>query len=189
MAWTTPMTFSDGNALTAAQLNTYLRDNLMETMTAKATPQPPLQPGGMFIVDAANHIVERRAAFARLDTQGVTSSGTLTDLADVGPSVTLETGSSAFVMANARVWNDNGEQSVFSYGVTGDTTITASDDWAFVMDGVQTAAGTITNTWHGGLFDFQTGLNPGTNTFTMKYRSGGAGIARFRWRFIAVLPM
>lgn len=37
MAWTAPMTASANGTLTAAQFNTHVRDNLLETETAKAT--------------------------------------------------------------------------------------------------------------------------------------------------------
>lgn len=189
MAWTTPMTFADGNALTAAQLNTHLRDNLGATMMALASEQPVGQPGGHFVVDDLNSIAERRTAFQRVNDEGATlTSASFVDLATFGPTVTVETGSSAIVLCNARVWNDNGEQSVFSYDVSGSTAIGASDNYAFTMDGTNNAANNQ-NRWHGALFDLTTSLNPGSNTFTMKYRSGGAGTARFRWRAICVIPL
>lgn len=37
MAWTTPKTWIAGEVITGADLNTELRDNMLETMTAKAT--------------------------------------------------------------------------------------------------------------------------------------------------------
>ncbi len=49
MAWTAPITFTSGSVLTAAQLNTYLRDNLNETAPAKFTAA-----GQLFVSTAAN---------------------------------------------------------------------------------------------------------------------------------------
>lgn len=186
MAWTSPMTFTDAQALTAAQLNTHLRDNLNETMPALATDPTPGGTGGFFVVDDPKSIVERHIKAARVDQTGSTiTSASFVDLADVGPSVEVETGSSAFVFFNCRIWNDtlNGQSDV-SYAVSGSTTITASDDWAFTLDGVAAS-----NTWSGGTWDLRTDLNPGLNTFTMKYRSGGVGNAFFKWRTIAVWPL
>ncbi len=52
MAWTTPKTFTAGNVLTAADLNTHLRDNLNETSAAQVTTA-----GDITHADAANSMV------------------------------------------------------------------------------------------------------------------------------------
>ncbi len=52
MAWTTPKTFSAGNVLTAAELNTHLRDNFNETSAAQVTTA-----GDVTYADAANSMI------------------------------------------------------------------------------------------------------------------------------------
>ena len=54
MAWSAPMTAVSGSVLTAAQFNTYVRDNLNETAPAKATAA-----GQIFVSTAANAIAAR----------------------------------------------------------------------------------------------------------------------------------
>lgn len=185
MAWTAPMTYVSNTALTAAQMNTFLRDNMNETMTAKATAAVDGQPGGFFVTTDVNSITERRIMTNRVDTTEQTASTTYTDLTTVGPSVTVETGTAALVMWNTRIWNDTGAaQSACAYSVSGASDIPADDAWAMILDGV---AGD--NNWHMGCWDYTQSLTPGTNTFTLKYRAGGAGTAGFRWRFLAVWPL
>ena len=56
MAWTTPKTFTAGSVLTAAELNTHLRDNLNETSPATAAAA-----GDIVYADAANSMGSRLA--------------------------------------------------------------------------------------------------------------------------------
>lgn len=54
MAWTAPITFAAAAVLTAAQLNTNLRDNLNETAPAKVTTA-----GDLVYATAANALTRR----------------------------------------------------------------------------------------------------------------------------------
>jgi hypothetical protein len=96
MAWTTPITFVDGSVLTAAQLNTYLRDNMLETMPAKATTQSRLM--STFVRNVIReHVIDE----ATISTSESTISNEWTDLTTVGPSVSVECESKALVIINS----------------------------------------------------------------------------------------
>jgi hypothetical protein len=184
MAWTAPMTFVAGNALTAAQLNTHLRDNLLETMPGKATT-----PGGFFVVDgtAPIRLEERVVTSAALMEPDSTATTTFTDLSTgtVGPSVTVNTGTRAMTWFGARMYNGTAAaQCVMTYEVSGATTSAAADSSALIIDGLNTA-----QRQQQGMYDFLTTLTSGINTFTCKYRAGGAGTAYFFWRRIGVWPL
>jgi hypothetical protein len=100
MAWTSPMTFTDDMPLTAAQLNTFLRDNFLETMPAKAT-----QASTFFAVDANNHLVERNPGRDSNQTSSNRSNTEYGDLNDptASPTVTRTTGPTCLVMWRAQM--------------------------------------------------------------------------------------
>ena len=92
MAWTAPMTFIANAAITAAQMNTYLRDNLLETMPAKATETG----GAFFVTTGTNQIAERVIKSARVETNQSTTSTTFTSTTTVSPgSMPLATSAAA----------------------------------------------------------------------------------------------
>lgn len=181
MAWTTPMTYTDGTALTAAQLNTYLRDNLNETMTAKATAE-----GSMFFSTAANTWAERIPEVKRLNGTVTTTSTTYEDLG--GPTVTLETGTSALVMMACHIGNTGANRATYvSYNVSGATTIGSAAASGLRLDGY--AASTGDNYIGASMFNIEEGtLNAGENTFKMTYRVD-ADTGSFAYRILGVLPL
>jgi hypothetical protein len=182
MAWTAPMTFADGNALTAAQLNAQLRDNLNETMVAKAQTA-----GAMFFGDDVNSLVERVPVIARVEAFENTTSTTYTDLTNFGPSVTLDTGTNALVFIAAEVGNNTANaQTSCSYEVSGATTIAADASWGITTDGLQAA--TSSNYLGMCITSMRDDLTPGSNTFTMKYRCA-SGTGSFIHRCIIVWPL
>lgn len=72
-----------------------------------------------------------------------------------------------------------------SFEVSGASTIAVSDSWGLYWSG-QTAANS--NRW--GICRRVTGLTPGSNTFTMKYASGGTGAtSTFARREMIVMPL
>jgi hypothetical protein len=176
MAWTAPMTAVANTALTAAQWNAHVRDNLLETAPAKA-----VNPGGYFVTTASNAIAERQVSNDFISTTQTTSSTSYTDLGTFGPTVTLTTGPKAIVSiaASMSMASDNAA-GLLSFAVSGATTIAASDNWAAVSDGV-----TNGNFNRIGVTHLVAGLNPGGNTFTMKYRAGSAATT-FQLREIVV---
>ncbi len=170
MAWTVPKTFVVGAVLTAAEFNTYLRDNLNECAPAKATTA-----GFGFKMAGTNSIVERAISSSTVATSQTTTSVTYADLATVGPAVTLTTGSAVITFCNATQGNSLANVAVFtSVACSGANTQAASDAWALLSDGL--AAANQISGQRVFLFSITT---PGVNTFTMKYRvnSGTATIA------------
>lgn len=151
MAWTTPRTWVVGELVTAALLNTHLRDNL----------------------DA----LPRASDTAAVDTSQTTTSTSYTDLATAGPAVTLTTGTKAWVTLSAGIFqNSDIFESLMSFAVSGATTRAAADDDALSAipsangDGVQASFTMLV-----------TGLTAGSNVFTAKYRVlGGTGTFRNR---------
>lgn len=178
MAWTTPMTFVSNAVLTAAQLNTHLRDNMLETAPAKAT-----RTSGFFVGAGPNSIVERLVVTNRLPADEATSGTSYGDLTTEGPTVDVETGTRALVFLSGSLRNDTANQSAYmSYSVSGGTSVDPSDSNALQMSGLAaTQSGQV------GMVDLADGLTPGINTFTAKYRAG-ANNANFKNRFIGVFP-
>jgi hypothetical protein len=186
MAWTSPKTFAANSTLSAVDLNTYLRDNLLETTAAKATTA-----GGMFVTSGNNVIAERVAAADFVPTSQSTSSISATgaDLSTFGPSVTVTTGTKAFVFLYCHgYWTATaGRRQVFMmYSVTGPISIVPDHSRAIVISHTTTNRGQRV-----GLCVLQDGLGPGTNVFTAKYSvdaTTSSALANFSDRRIAVLP-
>lgn len=192
MAWTAPMTFVANTVLTAAQLNTYLRDNMFEIAPAKATAT-----GGYFISTGKNAVVERHAqqqhfkiSAATTYTSGTqlslldgerTESTSYADLATIGPSVTATTGTKAMVIIGAELLNAHQSASRMTVDVTGASNIAGTDSRAVTAGvGEGRRIGASLAIWYNA-------LTPGANTFTCKYRVSG-GMGAFQNRRITVLP-
>lgn len=177
MAWTAPMTATAGSLWTAAQWNTHVRDNLLETMPGKATTA-----GRWFVSSAANAIAERAISSATVATAETETGTSYGDVTTVGPAVTITTGTRAMVFTNARVSNSTANaNSAFSYAVSSATTISASDEWSTSLDGT-----TASDLNRMGGAHFVTNLTAGSNIFTMKYKVS-AGTATFADRHIIVM--
>ena len=171
------MTFSSGAVLTAAQLNTHLRDNLNETAPAKASVA-----GQIFAATGANAIAARLPSTATVATSQTTASTSYTDMATVGPAVTVNTGPMALVGVTSTSANNTSTSTYMGYDVSGATTIAATDARASVHD-----PGTVNKRLRFTAVTLQTGLTPGSNTFTSKYKVDG-GTATYFARDIFVIP-
>lgn len=178
MAWTAPMTAVANTVFTAAQFNTHVRDNLNETAPAKATTA-----GSLFVASGVNQIAERIPGLDVINTSQTTTSTSYTDLATVGPSVTVTTGTSAIVFLASFLQNNTASQhSNAAVQVSGATTIAAAD-----TDAIRMNAAAIGDFNRVGAFTIPT-LTPGSNTFTMKYRVAG-GTGTFANRALFVIPL
>ncbi|OII61223.1 hypothetical protein BJP40_06765 [Streptomyces sp. CC53] len=178
MAWTAPKTWVAEQVLTAAELNTHLRDNLLETAPAKATTE-----GSYFVVSDLNQIAERKPEVARVSAGESTSSTSYVDLATTGPEVTVTTGSSAIVLIYSQLRNtveDSG--SMMSFAISGATSRSALDTTAILH------RGNANQSQRFSAFDMITDLTPGSNTFTAKYRVT-ADTGTFGDRMIAVFAL
>lgn len=179
MAWTAPMTAVATQVFTATQFNTHVRDNLLETEAAVATTA-----GAMFWTVGANDIAERIPSNQKIATDESTTSTSFADLATVGPVVTVDTGTTALVFYSTGVYNSGANNLMeMSYDVSGSTTVAASSTNAALVDGI-----TANNIPRIGSFNLQSGLTPGSNTFTAKYRTS-AGTANFFNRELVVIPI
>jgi hypothetical protein len=141
MAWTAPRTWVTGEIVTAALLNTHLRDNLVD--------------------------LDRRTSPSEgyVGTIETTTSTTYTDLATAGPAVTQTIGSTgkALVALYAAMSNAGGNFALMSYAITGATTAAAGDQYALQTNNASDI--------RFGATVLQTGLNAGSTTFTAKYRA------------------
>lgn len=106
-----------------------------------------------------------------LTTQSTTSA-TYTNLATTGPSVTIDTGTSALITMCAFAYNSVGAGNTAFLGldVSGATTIAANDEYLRTTFWAANAS-----VYMGGSF-IVTGLTAGSNTFTIKYRCDGSTI-------------
>lgn len=179
MAWTVPMTFTANTALTASQLNTHLRDNLLETATAKASTSSQI-----FAAEGMFRIAARTPSVASVATSETTTSGEWVDLATPGPATTLTTGSRAMVFMSCRTSNTStaGGNNI-TFELSGATEREPQFSTSGRFDGI-----TASNDMAYSMLDFITTLTPGENTFTMKYRRG-SGTATFAHRQICVWPL
>ncbi|MFT2016282.1 hypothetical protein ACMA1D_10630 [Streptomyces sp. 796.1] len=178
------MTFTTNTVLTAAQLNTHLRDNLLETEAARAQAA-----GDFFAVEGINRIGRRRVAYARIqgNSSETTTSTEYADLPTVGPSVTVTTGTRAFVWIGAHMTASLANSRVrMSWAISGATERDALDSTALAHDGL--TAGSATRRSNYDLI--QTTLTPGVNTFTAKYRVGASSVTgTFQNRILIVFPL
>jgi hypothetical protein len=172
------MTAIAGSVFTAAQFNTFVRDNLAETAPAKATTA-----GAYFAVSDTNQIAQRVPAQQGFVAPESTTSASYTDLTTPGPTVTVTTGVQALVAVTAEIGNNTGSAAgKVSVEVSGASSIAATDNNALRQE---SAGGSEFQRCS--LVYLQTGLTPGSNTFTMKYITVG-GISTFNFRNLLVMP-
>jgi hypothetical protein len=148
---------------------------------------------GVKVYDAAgaNPVSLETLAFgvsaAVVATSEGTSSSAYTDLATVGPAVSVTIGVSgrALVLHGAEPGLSDLDSPFVSYAISGATTRAASDAWnvgAYISTpGIGMRAGVARAS-------IQTGLTPGVNTFTLKYRDVGGQSVTFTNRWIVVQP-
>lgn len=174
ITWTTLPTYTDGNALTGAQLEA-IAANIEESAPAKATTE-----GYWFIAGSSGNSINQRAILtARVDTQQTRSSTSYGALATVGPVVTITTGSQALVSINCQLFNSAAGTCWSSYKITGATTVSSSDTWACEGNGTDGNRQGIMNLH---------AVTAGSNVFTQEYRVG-SGTGTFDDRNTIVMAM
>jgi hypothetical protein len=181
MAWTTPLTAAANTALTAAQWNASVRDNLLTTAPALATAA-----GQMWVSTAANAGAMRTPTFASVTAaQTTTSIGAYGDLTTVGPAVTVTTGVAAIYGFTATISNGTGlGGGQMAIAITGATTLAADDSRCIY---VRHTTGAIATRY--GQVQFQPGLTAGSNTLTAKYTTPTGGTATFSDRHLFAIPL
>ena len=198
-------TFTSGQILTAAQMNTLQQQAVMtftteaardaaltaptEGMVAYLTaPTVPAATGSTTYVPTGIQTIYNGAAWvcvtgigATQVSSSTTTSVTFTDLATVGPSVTLSTGTTALVQLSALMTaSATSAYAIQSVAVSGASTIAATD---LRSTFVQSPSGSYQGMAGRGIVIG--GLTAGTNTFTIKYRAT-AGTATFEGRELFV---
>ena len=110
------------------------------------------------------------------------------DLATVGPSVTITTGTTAIISISTTVQESANDttQAWMSFAVSGASSISASDANSITcsMTSISGVFGSISRTMK------ITGLTAGSNTFTAKYKATclGSGVIQFSNRDLVVYP-
>lgn len=181
MAWSTPLTAVANSALTAAQWNASVRDNLLETGPAKATVA-----GRLLVTAGANSLVERVVTQTTQNASGSTTSSSFTDLSGttVGPSVTAVTGTKALIWFSSQMQcSVAGAVTQVAVAISGATTAAADNTIDIYTDGLGAGQAMRSSVVH--LFE---NLTAGSNTFTLKYRTG-AGTGTFYDRSIGILAL
>ena len=180
MAWTNPRTWVAAEDLTAALLNTHLRDNFDETAPAIATVA-----GRFIMTDGANSIVERNPSEDNVLTAQGSTSTSYTNLGTTGPVVTVTCGTAVYIAITCGLKNDTiGEISYAAVTVSGATTAAAVDSQA-----LQFRSPAANYELAASFCYIHTGLTAGSNTFTMHYKvSGGGGTGEWRNRRLTVFP-
>lgn len=169
------MTFVNGTALTAAQLNTHLRDNMRETFPAIASAT----------ASYGAQVCQTRGR-NKLVTYGINSvenTGTIQIRSSnyteaVGPSLSMLTNKSALCIWAASLDSTVNDAATYcSIAVSGATDIDFNDIWSSQRDGAP-----LGNEVRFSMIKmFYNELNPGINTFTMGFRiNNSQGSARRR---------
>jgi hypothetical protein len=166
MAWSTPLTAVTHTALTAAQFNASVRDNLLVSEAATA-----YAAGNTIIATGTNTLTTRSIGKDIQIPADVISDVTYADCDTRGPSVGITTGSQAVVWWGARMQNATvSEKTYSSVAVSGATTVAASDTWAILSDGLALANDGGSTAVRYAMVHMFTGLTPGFNVFTVQYR-------------------
>jgi len=119
---------------------------------------------------------------ATVATTQTTTSTSYTDLATAGPSVTMTTGTTAFVIVTTYSYNaTSGTATYMSFAVSGATTIAAGDSTSVSLLGMKTGGQEWSNS-----AVYPVTLTAGSNTFTSKYKTS-AGTGTFGNRSIIVI--
>lgn len=121
---------------------------------------------------------------ATVATNQSTASTSYVDLATVGPSVSVVTGTRALVGVMSNLANATaGGVCKATFAVSGASTVAASD-----VNNISAESSAAADTYRFGSWTLLTGLNAGANVFTMKYRAT-AGTAFFQDRHIIVVGL
>ena len=121
------------------------------------------------------------SASATVATSESTTSTSYTDLTTAGPAVTITTGTKALVIVSCKnVIGGPGTSNFVSYAVSGATTISATDANGFNSN-VSSPRGSSASRL--------TTLTAGSNTFTIKYKSGDGNSVSFENREIIVIDL
>ena len=156
--------------------------------TSTTRPLSPFHGQRIYETDTKCDLIYNATAWVCVTPRGAvvatsqtTASTSYADLATVGPSVSVVTGTSAIVTVEALITNSAAATNYAGYAVTGASAVAGADATAAV---VVTSAANVPNLTVSSTKIITT-LTAGTNTFTMKYRVT-AGTGTFVNRSITV---
>ena len=179
MAWTAPTTAVAGDVFTAAIFNASVRDNLNVTAVGIAT-----SAGRLIVTTASKTVTERNPDTDAIATSQATATTTYVDLATVGPTVTITTGTRALVILGCSSSNSiTGNAGRMAIDLSGATTLAASDTNSFMV-----SSGNASDAYQGSWVTLYDPINAGSNTFKAKYRAVTAGSASFSNRVVSIMP-
>lgn len=179
MAWTSPLTAVASTTMTAAQWNTFLRDNLNAQGPTSATAS-----GQLLVTTGFGSMTMRTPNAELVATSGTTTSASYVELESDGAQVTITTGNKAMVTIGSGISNSTaGAGGRASIDLSGDTE-RAADELNVVAADSGNASDLFKLTWT----TIYSPLNPGVQLFDMRYRASGGGTASFNDRLIAVVP-
>lgn len=159
-------------------MNTYLRDNLLETMPAKATDYTS------WFTSSSPNSIDQRGIETETEADAVTTSSTSFVSLSGGPAVTVNTGTSALIIFAAGMENNTADRECqMAVRVTGATNIPASDVYALLSDGRQ--AGNLARFFN---FRLENNLTAGANQFECQY-AVGSGTGTWRDRTLTVIAL
>lgn len=182
-----------GTVITAAWANANIRDQavtpFVDAAARDAAITSPVEGMVAYLRDVDYHttylggnwVALNHAFAATVAASETTTSTSFTDLATVGPWVSVDTGTSALVIMTAQQSCSVADGIYASFDVSGATTVAASTSRALSMVG---------SSQFGMSASFViTGLTPGTNLFTMRYRIAFSGTGTWVNRGIIVIPL
>lgn len=176
MAWTAPKTWSPELGVTAAELNTHVRDQLLELGPAKATA------AGQILMSAGTHEVAMRGIVSdQADSVVTTTSTSPTTLGGGTPSVSVTHGGAFLIYFASRMRKLSGT------GVMncGPAVVGEAGYGAVIGRAVRRQSDKIAR-FAGHVLHF--GLEPGTHTVRLEYWTSN-GEAEYAHRTIAVWPL
>ena len=176
MTWNSPITWTVGQTVTFSQLNSQIRDNMLETAPAKATASGF---AAHYASAGANSIAERLIKDAVVATLETTASTTYTDLTTSGPSVTVTTGAFAQVFTSCTISNSGANDTRASFDISGATTSAPADGRGLLAGNGTQSRGTASHLM---------ALTAGSNVFKEQYRAT-AGTGSFSQRNLCVVSL
>lgn len=185
MAWTAPITFYDGDPLTAAQLNTFVADNLNATAPGIAvTPHQFIVSSGKNSLAARQWVRYVDQTFFPIEAEWPADPD---EEAEQGPTVTFPHGGSFLLLYSCFLRVETGTGAANYCPVITDGPGEINDVYEY---GVRNSS---TSWIKSGSHALIQGVEPGVTTVTMKYGStpgsGAPATTRYSNRKLTAIPL
>lgn len=142
-------------------------------------------PTGAVLRGLIAALLKETAAFAQVATTEGTTSTTFTDLATAGPAVTLVSAHdrALILWATGKFSNNAGSGAGCVVQISGATTLAASEN-----NGANQATGLLGGFGHENMQFMIATINPGSNTYTLKYNASANTASFYRRRLYVIAP-